>query len=49
MAIAVLSGKLTKTQAARAYAVCAKIVSRWVKRFEQVEVLRWPIARRVPN
>lgn len=35
MAIAVLSGKLTKTQAARVYAVCVKVVSRWVKRFEQ--------------
>jgi transposase-like protein len=35
MAIAVLSGKLTKTQAARVYAVSAKILSRWIKRFEQ--------------
>jgi len=35
MAIAVLAGQLTKTQASSVYGVCAKIVSRWVKRFEQ--------------
>ncbi|MDQ0458349.1 transposase [Rhizobium paknamense] len=35
MALAVVEGKLTKPQAARVYAVSAKIVSRWVERFRQ--------------
>lgn len=35
MAVAVLGGVLTKAQAARVYGVCAKIVSRWVERFQQ--------------
>jgi len=35
MAMAVVSGTLTKAQAARIYAVSRKIVSRWVERFEQ--------------
>jgi transposase InsO family protein len=35
MAAAVLDGRLTRAQAASVYGVCAKIVSRWVTRFEQ--------------
>ena len=35
MALAVLGGALTKAEAARVYAVSHKIVTRWVKRFEQ--------------
>jgi len=35
MAVAVINGALTKAQAARVYAVCQKIVSRWVERFRQ--------------
>ncbi|MHC1549747.1 IS481 family transposase [Phyllobacterium sp. K27] len=35
MAVAVLCGALTKAEAGRVYAVSLKIVSRWVKRFEQ--------------
>lgn len=35
MAVAVLSGTLTKTQAARIHAVSHKVVSRWVSRFRQ--------------
>lgn len=35
MAVAVIDGALTKAQAARVYAVCPKIVPRWVKRFKQ--------------
>jgi transposase len=34
MAVAVAGGALTKAQAARVYAA-AKIVSRWIERFEQ--------------
>jgi transposase InsO family protein len=33
MAVAVLSGSLSKTQAARQFGVCAKIVTRWTDRF----------------
>lgn len=35
MAVAILSGALTKSQAARIYAVSHKIVPRWVGRFKQ--------------
>ncbi len=35
MAVAVVGGALTKAQAARVYAVSARIVSRWIERFEQ--------------
>ncbi len=34
MAISVISGGLTKAQAARVYGVCAKIVARWVERYK---------------
>jgi transposase InsO family protein len=33
MALAVISGQLSNTQAARVYGVCAKIVSRWTARY----------------
>ncbi|WP_432420010.1 leucine zipper domain-containing protein [Martelella mediterranea] len=35
MAVAVLSGALTKAQAALVYTVSHKIVSRWVERFRK--------------
>lgn len=35
MAVAILSGALTKSQAVRIYAVSHKVVSRWVARFKQ--------------
>ncbi len=35
MARDVLNGRLTKAQASRAYGVCAKTVTKWVKRYEQ--------------
>jgi transposase InsO family protein len=35
MAVAVLGGRLSKTQAAHVYGVSPKIVSRWVERFRQ--------------
>ncbi len=35
MAVAVLSGALTKAQAACVYAVSRKVVSRWVGRFRE--------------
>ena len=34
MALAVISGRLSQTQAARVYGVSPKIVSRWVERFK---------------